>query len=98
MKRLIAILKGKLEERKVENKVKRVEIALNSAEINFKSQKDDNEIKMAELLEAFNSPNESVEGVINKLSETMDAVEEAERGLARIKKLKDYLFSEEEED
>lgn len=95
MKKLVAILKGKLEDKKVENKVKRVEIALNSAEVNFKSQKDDNEIKMAELLEAFNDPEIGVETTINKISEAMDAIEEAENGLKRIEAIKKYLFSEE---
>lgn len=95
MKKLVAILKGKLEEKKVENKVKRVEIALNSAEVNFKSQKDDNEIKMAELLETFNDSEIGVEESINRLSEAMDNIEEAEKGLKRIEALREYLFSEE---
>lgn len=95
MKKLIAFLKGKLEDKKVENKVKRVEIALNALEVNFKSQKDDNEIKMAELLEDFNNSEKNVEDVITDLSKAMDTIEEAERGLKRVEALREYLFTEE---
>lgn len=94
MKKLIAILKGKLEEKKVENKAKRVEIALNSAELNFKTQKDDNEIKMIEILEDFKDPEIDVEGTLKKLSGAMDAVEEAKEGLKRVEALRSYLFEE----
>lgn len=92
MKKLVAILKGKLEEKKIENKVKRVEIALNSAEVNFKSQKDDSEIKLSETIEEFNDSEKSVEEIINNLSEILDNIEEAEAGLKRVKELREYLF------
>lgn len=97
MNKLVAFLKGKLEDRMVDNKVKRVEIALSSAEINFKSQKDDNEIKMVELLKDFNKSEIKVEETIEKISEAMDVVEEAEKGLERIQAIRKYLFSEEED-
>ena len=94
MKKLAAILKGKLEDKKIENKVKRVEIALNAAEINFKSQKDDNEIALDELIEKFDDKDINVERHIEKISATLDAIEEADKGLERIEKIKALLFSE----
>lgn len=94
MKKLVAFLNGKLEKKKVENKVKRVEIALNSAEINFKSQKDDSEIKMSEILESFNDNEANVEKIITELSEALDSIEEAEAGLKRVETLRNYLFEE----
>lgn len=94
MKKIVAILKGKFEDKKVENKVKRVELALNSAELNFKSQKDDNEIKMTEIIETLNDSDAEVEEVITQLSEAMDAIEVAKEGLIRVQAIRDYLFEE----
>lgn len=94
MKRLVAFLTSKLEDKKIENKVKRVEIALKSAELNFKSQKDDNEIKMDELLEKFKDSETTVESIIDELSNTIELIEEAERGLKRVSDIKEFLFKE----
>lgn len=94
MKKIVAFLTGKLEERKIENKVKRIEIALNSAELNFKSQKDDNEVKLDELIERFNDPDSGVEEVITEISEAIDRVDEAKEGLAKIERIKELLFEE----
>lgn len=94
MKKIVAFLKGKLEERKIENKVKRIEIALNSAELNFKSQKDDNEVKLDELMEKFNDPGFGVEEVIAEISEAIDCLDEAKEGLAKIERIRELLFEE----
>ena len=94
MKKLVAYLKGKLEERKVDNKVKRVEVALNSAELNFKSQKDDNEIQLEEVLEQFNNPDVSIEEIIRNISDIMDNIDEAKEGLEKIERIKKFLFEE----
>ena len=94
MKKLVAYLQGKLEERKVDNKVKRVELALNSAELNFKSQKDDNEVKLEELMDKFNSSEISIENVICEISETMDKIDDAEEGLKKIKRIREFLLEE----
>lgn len=98
MKKLAAILKGKLEDKKIENKVKRVEIALNSIEINFKSQKDDNEIKLDELLERFNDSDVNTEDNITEISETLDLIEEAKLGIKRVEEMRTLFFSEVETD
>ena len=94
MKKLVAYLQGKLEERKAENKVKRVEIALNSAELNFKSQKDDNEVKLEELMEKFKDPDAKVEDVISEISRTMDNIDDAEEGLKKIERIRAFLLEE----
>lgn len=94
MKKLVAYLQGKLEERKAENKVKRVEIALNSAELNFKSQKDDNEVKLEEIMEKFNSPEAEVEKIISEISSTIDRIDDAEEGLKKIERIRVFLLKE----
>ncbi len=94
MKRIIGYLKGKLEERKVDNKIKRVEIVLNSAELNFKSQVDDSEIKLEEVLEKFNDPENSVEDIIHEISEIMDDIDEAKEGLKKVERIRQFLFEE----
>lgn len=96
MKKLEAYLKKKLEDRKVENKVKRVEIALNSAEVNFKSQRDDNEIRLEELMEDFNNPERGVEDVIKDISVAMDNIEMANEGLKRVEAIRKFLLVAEE--
>ena len=94
MKKLVALLQGKLEEKRVENKVKRVKIALDSAKLNFQSQKDEAELKLDECLEAFCDKECSVEEVITNLSNTLDSLEEAEAGLQRVEKINSLLFEE----
>lgn len=94
MKKLAAFLKGKLEDRKIANKVKRVELSLQAAELNFQSAKEDNEIKLEELIEKFNDPEEDVNAVITEISETMDAIDEASEGLTKIQRIKDYLLED----
>ena len=94
MKKLVALLQGKLEEKRVENKVKRVKIALDSAKLNFQSQKDEAELKLDECLEAFCDKECSVEEVITNLSNTLDSLEEAEAGLKRVEKINNLLFEE----
>lgn len=93
MNKLVAYLKGKFEERKAENKVKRVEVSLQAASLNFKTQKDDNEIKLEEILEKFKDT-ESVEPIIEEISNIIDRIDEAEEGLKKIQRIKDFLFEE----
>ena len=94
MKKLEALLKGKLEEKRVENKVKRVKIALDSAKLNFQSQKDEAELKLDECLEAFCDKDCNVECAITNISNTLDCLEEANAGLERIDKITKLLFEE----
>lgn len=94
MKKLLATLQGKLENRRAENKVKRVEAALDLAALNFKTQKDDNECKLEELIEQFNDSDKDVEFVIQEISDTITNIEEAEEGLKKVKKIREFLFEE----
>lgn len=94
MKKLLATLQGKLENRRAENKVKRVEAALDLAALNFKTQKDDNECKLEELIEQFNDSDKDVESVIQEISDTITNIEEAEEGLKKVKKIRAFLFEE----
>lgn len=94
MKKLLATLQGKLENRRAENKVKRVEAALDLAALNFKTQKDDNECKLEELIEQFNDSDKDVESVIQEISDTITNIEEAEEGLKKVKKIREFLFEE----
>ena len=94
MKKLEALLQGKLEEKRVENKVKRVKLALDSAKLNFQSQKDEAELKLDECLEAFCEKDCNVECAITNLSNTLDCLEEAEAGLKRVEKINNLLFEE----
>lgn len=94
MKKLLATLQGKLENRRAENKVKRVEAALDLAALNFKTQKDDNECKLEELIERFNDSDKDVESVIQEISDTITNIEEAEEGLKKVKKIREFLFEE----
>ena len=94
MKKLVALLQGKLEEKRVENKVKRVKIALDSAKLNFQSQKDEAELKLDECLEKFCDKECNIEEAITNLSNTLDSLEEAEAGLKRVEKISSLLFEE----
>lgn len=94
MNKLMALLQGKLEAKRAENKVKRVEAALAMATLNFKTQKDDNECKLNELLEKFNDPEVKVELIIQELSDTMSLIDEANDGMDKVEKIKAFLFEE----
>lgn len=94
MKKIEAILKGLIEDQKVKNKVKRIELALQTAELNFKTAKDDNELLIDDILEKLNNPENKVETVISELSEAMNAIEEAELGIKRVDSIKKLLFTE----
>lgn len=94
MNRLMALLQGKLEVKRAENKVKRVEAALAVAALNFKTQKDDNECKLTEILNKFNNPDIKVESIIQEISDTMTLIDEANEGIAKVNKIKKFLFEE----
>lgn len=94
MNKLTALLSGKLEEKRVENKVKRVKIAIESAKLNFQSQKDEAELKLDECLDKFCEKDCNVEKTIESINNTLTLLEDAEAGLARIEKINSLLFAE----
>lgn len=90
MKRLTAYLTGKVEALKATNREKKVNSALNAAKINFEEQRDDATLKIEELTASL-ADCESVNTVIQQISEQMDIREEAERGIERIEKITNYF-------
>lgn len=90
MKRLTAYLTGKVEALKATNREKKVNSALNAAKINFEEQRDDATLKIEELTSSL-AECESVNDVIQKISEQMDIKEEAEKGIKRIESINSYF-------
>lgn len=93
MKRILAALKGKLEEVKLNNKVKRVEAALNSAEINAESEKIELDGKLTELISELDKCSD-INNFISELSAIMSKQEENNKLLERINAIRTYLNEE----
>lgn len=93
MKRIEAFLKGKVADLKVENRMKKVTSSLNAAKINFEEQRDDASLKIDELVESLANC-KSVNDTIQEISNHIEAKEEAERGIERIKNIENYLNEE----
>jgi excinuclease UvrABC helicase subunit UvrB len=98
MKRIYAILKGKLEDIKLNNKVKRVEAALNAAEINAESELIAADDAMSEAIESLKEESASVEKVIDKLQDALETKRTVKETLEDIKAIRDYLNEVVEED
>ena len=90
MTRLEAALKG--ETKKLENKVKRIKLAIETAKLNFKTQKEDAEMELEETMAAFKEGD--VEVILKRLNNNLEEIESAEAGLSRIEKLEKLLFEE----
>lgn len=93
MKRIEAFLKGKVADLKAENRKRKVYSSLNAAKINFEEQRDDASLKIDELVESL-ADCTSVNEVIQEISNQIEAKEEAERGIERIKNIEKYLNEE----
>lgn len=93
MKRILAALKGKLEEVKLNNKVKRVEAALNSTEINAESEKIELDGKLTELISDLDKCSD-INNFISELSAIMSKQEENDKLLERINAIRTYLNEE----
>lgn len=93
MKRILAALKGKLEEVKLNNKVKRVEAALNSAEINAESEKIELDGKLTEVISDLDKCSD-INNFISELSAIMSKQEENNKLLERINAIRTYLNEE----
>lgn len=94
MKKIEAILKGLIDDIKVKNKVRRVELAIQAAELNFNTTKDEGNLLIDSILEKLNDNSNKVEDVISELSSTLDSIEEAEMGLKRIEKIRELIFAD----
>lgn len=93
MKRILAILKDKLEDAKLENKVKRINNALEAAKLNAETDLMETEAKMDEAIAKLS---EGVEAstVINELKAAFEKKDCIIDGLKTIEAIKNYLNEE----
>ena len=91
MKRIIAILKGKLEDVKLDNKVKRIESALNNAKLNAETELLGIEDEMQSVIESLTNTDVNINGVISKLQSCINRKKEINDGLDTIKEISEYL-------
>lgn len=94
MKRIYAILSGKLEDIKLKNKVKRVENALNNAEVNAQDEIIAADDAMSDAVSSLSKEGVEVESVVSQLHEAIIRKKEAEEGLENIKTIRQYLNEE----
>lgn len=94
MKRIIAILKGKLEDVKLDNKVKRIESALNNAKLNAETELLGIEDEMQSVIESLTNTDVNISNVINKLQSCINRKKEINDGLDTIKEISKYLNDE----
>lgn len=94
MKRIIAILKDKLEDVKLDNKVKRVESALNNAKLNAETELLGIEDKMTATIERLTERDVNVNEVITELQDCINRKKDIEEGLDTIKEISAYLDEE----
>lgn len=95
MKRIESIVSGVSEKVRAAFKTRRIEKALDMAKLNAQ---EDLSVAKADLEELALHCSEDMDAatIINAISEKMDAIELAEATLARLKKVEDFLNSEEE--
>lgn len=91
MKRIIAILQGKLEEVKLNNKVKRVESALNNAKLNAETEFLAIEDRMTATVEKLTDADVNINEVITELQHCINRKHEIGEGLENIEEISNYL-------
>ena len=91
MKRIVAILQGKLEEVKLNNKVKRVESALNNAKLNAETELLAIEDQMTATVEKFTNADVNINEVITELQHCINRKNEIDEGLKTIEEINNYL-------
>lgn len=93
MKRILAILQGKLDDARLNNKVKRVMSALNSAKLNAETDLLGIEDSLDEAIKKL-AEGDEVTSVLTKLKELFEKRAEIEEGLKTIEKIETYLSTE----
>lgn len=93
MKRILAVLKGKLDDARLDNKVKRVMGALNSAKLNAETELLGIEDSLDEAIKEL-AEGDNVNSVIMKLKNLFEKKTEIEEGLQTIEKIETYLSTE----
>ena len=91
MKRIVAILQGKLEEVKLQNKVKRVESALNNAKLNAETELLAIEDQMTATVEKLTQTDVNINNVITELQHCINRKKEINEGLNTITEIDTYL-------
>ena len=91
MKRIVAILQGKLEEVKLQNKVKRVESALNNAKLNAETELLAIEDQMTATVEKLTQADVNINRVITELQQCINRKKEINDGLNTITEIDSYL-------
>lgn len=93
MKRILAILKDKLEDAKLDNKVKRINNALEAAKLNAETDLMETEAKMDEAIAKLSEGAEA-SSVINELKGAFEKKAAIAEGLETIEAIKKYLNEE----
>lgn len=93
MKRILAILKDKLEDAKLDNKVKRINNALEAAKLNAETDLMETEAKMDEAIAKLSEGAEA-SAVINELKDAYEKKAAIAEGLKTIEAIKNYLNEE----
>lgn len=91
MKRIVAILQGKLEEVKLQNKVKRIESALNNAKLNAETELLAIEDQMTAAVEKLTQTDVNINNVITELHQWINRKKEINDGLNTIAEIDSYL-------
>ena len=90
MNRLIAILSKKFDQKRLENKVKRINGAIEAALTNAETDLLDIEDKMANTLAKLEDDVEA-KVIINELKDIIDHESEVKSGIEALKRIKDYI-------
>lgn len=98
MKRIFAILKGKLDEIKLNNKVKRVENALAVAMTNAESDKIAQDDKLSDCISKLTEDNADVNAILNDMIECIREKHSIDETLKLADELKEWLQQEVEVD
>lgn len=98
MKRIFAILKGKLDEIKLNNKVKRVENALAVAVTNAESDKIAQDDKLSACISKLTEDNADVNAILNEMIECIREKHAIDETLKLADELKEWLQQEVEVD
>lgn len=90
MKRIIAILSGKLDEAKKERKVKRLTRAIETAIDNAQEAAENAAAEMDDIVETLPDATD-LNSYVQSISDKMDEIETQEKVIACLKKVKEYL-------
>lgn len=94
MKRVIAILKGKLEDVKLENKVKRITSNINNAKLNAETELLELDSKMDEITDKLGEKDANITDIICQYQAVVNRRKEIKDGLDTISEIEKYLNEE----